>query len=357
MSRWHAPRSGYIIVSTLMVTALAMTIITLIALRGSLFAPYARTAVAREQARQLALGGLACAMGQLLKTPDVHLEQQDKKQPSPEVQEGLLLLRTLLPTINRWQQVALQKKRDGVDGVISLCIMCEEGKVNLNAIYDTNKQKFAGEGQKTGDWKVIMQKLFQAVEKKMKGKGLFDAFVRFMKERKQPLRDVTELLAIPEFSIFREALFYEPPEMGEAGERPLYLTDLFTVSSVHRMFEPWLFSDSIAGAYELKRVQTGDSVERAKMLDKLLNGFTLQANWKRDWNERLKPLYAKELQSLLKELESVLNSRFDPQALSVLVHGTVDGVMQRLWAIVRRTKEFENGRRQYGVEIMRLYWL
>ncbi len=102
-SRSH---SGYIMISTLMVIGLAATVVTLIALRGSLFAPYAQTAVARQQARQLALGGVACAMGQLVRLPEQKKDTKEKKG-NHEVEEAQELLRTLLPTINRWQEIKL----------------------------------------------------------------------------------------------------------------------------------------------------------------------------------------------------------------------------------------------------------
>ena len=53
----------------------------------------------------------------------------------------------ILPTLNRWQEFDLKEKVDGVDGQIKVCLMCEEGKINLNRIIDFEKGTFDGDGK------------------------------------------------------------------------------------------------------------------------------------------------------------------------------------------------------------------
>jgi len=209
-----------------------------------------------------------------------------------------------------------------------------------------------------------VQQLFAAVQKEMGGEKLFEALQKFLKEYPGPLQDVTELLRIKEFSIFRDAIFYEPvadipPSAAAKDEtRPFYLTDLLTTYGVRDTIEPWLFSDSIAGVLGLKRAQPGDIKERKALMQTVLKNFSPRLAWPKDWNERFKPLCGKELQSLPKDIESTLNKQFAPKVFSVISYGVAEKMVQRLFAIVQREEQRGDGdTRFYDVTIKKLYWL
>src|SRR5690606_18056883 len=99
-----------------------------------------------------------------------------------------------VPRINRWQTFSLTEEKDGINGTIQICLMSEEGKININRIYDFEKKKFIGEGNKQEDWKILLQEIFNQIEKQANTKGLFEAFTAFLKKQDGPLDDVTQLL-------------------------------------------------------------------------------------------------------------------------------------------------------------------
>ena len=74
-----------------------------------------------------------------------------------------------------------------------MVIGSEEGKININRAYDFEKHAFIGEGQPNGDMKQVFQDLFELIKDTLNA-DLFADFERFLKERKYPLNDVTELL-------------------------------------------------------------------------------------------------------------------------------------------------------------------
>ena len=137
---------------------------TYIFLRSSVFLPFMHTMYDREKAKVLAMGGLQIAIQQLSQFDEAESEQTTNSQaagqqpasaqtanqqaagqqtkPKQEAGGPLQLFTRIMPIINRWQTFPLQKKIDGIDGSIQMCLVCEEGKINLNRIYNFDKSKF-----------------------------------------------------------------------------------------------------------------------------------------------------------------------------------------------------------------------
>lgn len=346
--------NGYILIVTLLMIASMTAIGTYIYLRSTVFFPFARTVYEREKAKELALGGLQIAIRQLSQFDESQPDQSTPSQPAKQKQEAggpPQLFARLMPIINRWQTFTLQKKIDGVDGSIQVCLACEEGKININRIYDFDKGTFKGQGQQKGDWQKLMALVCKEIEQALGGKELLPALENFLKGRKYPLYDVTELLTIKEFAVFRNHIFYDPSAKKTEDKATIYLTDLFTTFSDKNTIEPRLFSHSMLSI--LKLTQT-PSAEQIATVEK---SFKPNVQWPTDWETQLKPLYAKDFQSLFSGLEAVLSTQFNPQQFSVLVSGTVGGVTQRLFGIVKRNKRAHNGQTRYNTAISRIYWL
>ncbi|HRN78427.1 MAG TPA: hypothetical protein PLU71_04255 [Candidatus Dependentiae bacterium] len=350
----HAHNAGYILLVTLMMITGAIAVGTYIFLRGSVYLPFMRSHIERQKAIMFAQGGLAIAQSQLtlFVAPKDQKEENTNQQSDPAKQ----LWERITPTINRWQTYQLKKNIDGIDGVIKICLGAEEGKIDLNTVYDYKKKEFKGKGQPTADWHKLMEVVCKRIEVLTGAKDTFNALSAFLKKRSRPLNDVTELLTIKEFDVFRNAVFYEP-RTQESKDVVIYLTDIFTVHSRTDTLQPWLFSDSLLGILQIKQAQPGDSAKREDVIKKLNKKFKKTVQWKQDWDELLKPLYEKELQSLPNGLDSVLDVTFEPTTFTVLVHGTVGLVTQRLLAIVERYSRVRNSKIEYNVSIKKLYWL
>lgn len=347
----NSSRSGYIMIFTLLVVGAAMMIVTYVGHRGSFYLPFSHMIAAREKAKMLALGGVQVAIAQLALVEKP--KEQKKEEGAPSTSSESEFLARILPTLNRWQQFDLKESVDGVDGQIKVCLMCEEGKINLNQIIDFNKGAFLGTDQQ--GWKAIMQELCKSIEKLTKSSDLFPALEKIIKDSKFPFNDATELITHKEFSQFKDTLFYQPP--AQKKQETLYLTDIFTVWSSSDKLEPWLFSDSINGLLGLPRVEVDDIKQRKEQSAAWVKNFKEQTNWQQDWKTILMPVYGKELRTLPKHIDSMLSAKFAPCYFSVLVHGKVGDVTQCVYAILERNKRLQGDTLAYDVAIKKLYWL
>ncbi len=346
---------GYIMILTLLIVSASMVIVTYIGHRASYYLPFAHMAFEREQAKMLAISGVQVAIAQLAAVPKKEGKKDNaegKESQSADNQEKDFLIR-ILPTLNRWQHFELREDIDGTDGTIDICLMCEEGKINLNRIIDFKKGAFKGT-EKAG-WKAIMQEICKAIERTSKSGDLFAAFEKIVKDLKFPFNDATELITRKEFNFFKDNLFYRPPTAKK--QDTIYLTDIFTVWSSSDKLEPWLFSDSINGLFGLPRVEVDDIKKRKEQIDNWIKNFKARSDWAKDWQTILMPIYGKELRTLPKNIDSKLSNTFDPHFFSVLVHGKVGEVTQIVYAILERNKRAQGDAVEYDVVIKKLYWI
>lgn len=343
---------GYILALTLMILALAIIITTQMFNKGMVHSVYAKTVMDREKGKQLALGGVQVALSMLaLDQTTTQLQQQQQQS-----QEYKAVIKKIVPSLNRWSAFDLKEEREGIDAKLMVCISSEQGKININQMYDFKNKKFVGQDQPKGDMKKVMQSVFKAIKEEV-GKDLFLPFEAFLKELGRPLYDVTELLAIKEFAVFKDAVFYEPPVPTESKKkRTIYLTDIFTVDSSNAQLQPWLLSDSMCALLQLKRAQAGDIKQRAEEINNLMKDVKQEYSWQTDWDKMLKPLYEKEFTSLPKDINSLLSPQFESNIFSVLTYGKVGEIEQRLYAIIQRKASDEKQHGQAYV-VKKMYWL
>lgn len=358
---------GYIMIFTLLAIGAAMAIVTYMGHRASYYLPFSHVLFEREKAKILALSGVEIAIAQLAQAPEKKHEQKedqtesaqassssakasaDKQKNNPEKD----FLTRILPTLNRWQHFDLTENTDGIDAKISICLMCEEGKINLNKIIDFEKNTFKG-NENTG-WKVIMQEICKAIDRNAKTGDLFPTFEKIVKEAQYPFNDATELIVKKEFNTFKNILFYQPPTTKK--QDTIYLTDIFTVWSSSEKIEPWLFSDSINSLLGLPRVEVDDIKKRKEQIEIWMKNFKERSNWQQDWQTILMPIYGKELRTLPKNIDSMLSTTFAPVYFSVRVHAKVGEVTQIVYAILERNKESVEGTTEYDVILKKLYYL
>jgi hypothetical protein len=332
--------------------------------------PFSSTMIKREQAKLLALSGIQVAMAQLASFG----EMQEKKEAAAPTAATMLrtgfvsaaetaqkqFLAELLPVLNQWQQFKVTKLADGVDGEIAIAIASEAGKINLNAIYDFTKRKFKGENEQRGDWKKIMQAVMARVQKKMKiGQNMFSPFENFMKGRQHRLNDATELLTLDVFRAFAGKEFYRlPPSMKPVKEDySLYLLDLFTVYGGKSTVQPWLLSNSVRDVLDIKPGKAANMKQRKTVVQNWMKNFKPAIRGAQEWNKIFQPIYGIEFQRLLKGIDAVFESSFDPTLFSVVSYGIIGGVVQRAYAIVERLKRVENKKTWYDMKIKKFYWI
>lgn len=346
-------RSGFVIPMVLMLISIATVLVTSLYQRGSLFVPFITTMYQKEQAKMLALSGIQVAMSQLaqLPTPAKKEEPAQATSTAPAASapsESTLFFGQLLPLINRWQEFPLRKNIDGIDGMIKIALASEDGKINLNSIYDFVTKKFVGEGQVSGDWKKIMQELMQQIQKRMGiSTNLFEGFEKFLKQRQYKVNDASELLTIDAFRPFVARQFYEPPLPQK--EQPLYLMDLFTVYG-YGTLQPWFLSDSIRGVLGMNRGPIKNTQELKK-------NFKPQFSVANDWKNLFQPIYGIEFQRLPKGIDALFATTFDPKLFSVVSYGMIGNVTVRAYAILERIQRISKQKTWFDIKIKKFYWI
>jgi len=360
-------RPGFLMVTTLMVLGIMVFLITYIFNRSLPFITHTTTLTKHDQAKQLALGGIQLGISQLAwaAAPQEGKKKPQplgKQQPEPPEEKDKRFLEIILPVINRWQTIDLTENNQGIEGNIQIAISCEDGKININEIYDFEHKKFVGEGNPPdkADYKKIMQALCGEIDKQAGGKKLFDALAAFLKKRDYPLNDVTELLTSKEFEIFKHRLFYEPPELEKTQQKQkkqIYLTDIFTVASAEKTVRPWLLSNSMCGLLNLEQVKPDDIKKRKESVTKWLNAFKSTAKWDEDWDKMLAPVYGTKYNAVPKFIKPIFATKFGPNTFSILSYGKVDNVTQRFLAIVEKDTPSQNNDGRAVITIRKLYWL
>jgi len=360
---------GYIMIYTLLMVGLALGVVAFVMNRVVIFDGLTRLMLQRAQARQLALGGITLAMSELTISEQMEkksssakgLPGQEKEAP-PEDPDKKLLVK-ILPLLNKWQTIPLQQERDGIKGTIHLYIASENGKFNLNDLYDFEKKRFAGEPEKksapTGPEQpktqsATVEKALAVKEQSSDGRKLLQAVLNaltaqmgtslsisdlegFYTKRKKPLDDVTQIMEIPGFAAFKKAIFVQPPSPDKKDQ--IYLTDLFTVSRPSAQIDPWLFSDSVRGVLGLSRVKQSN---KKGFTPEQLKQVKLDVNWATEWNTLLQPVYEKDYASLPKTLTPFFRSKCEMTTFSVIAYGTVGKVTVRYYAIIERIKKEQN---------------
>lgn len=361
---------GYILLLALSMLSLIMVLVTGLFNRATPFVFFDATIIKREKAKQLALSGLQIAMSQLqAAVPDKKDAQNGAlpgtnadKGPSKESQQQEALFKALIPTLNNWQKFALTEPLDGIKATIEICVTCEQGKIDINEVFDFKTKKFLNEGKPQGDMRKMMQSLFTKLAPFASDKNLFAVFEKFLKQRHSKLQEVTQLLQIKEFEeVFGSRQFFEPPiknnEPGAKGKKQaVYLTDLFTIWSQESTASAWVLTDALCAVFGFTRVSANDANIRKQMVtqaveQKALAATTVDAAWPKG----LQTVYGKDLAAIPAEIKPLLNPSFEPDTFGILCRGTTGNISQKIFAIIERREP--EGERSAAFIIKRLYVL
>ncbi|MBV8661233.1 MAG: hypothetical protein JO129_03765 [Candidatus Dependentiae bacterium] len=338
---------GYILLMTFSILALCTALISVFMIKGITHKKFATALLDQDQINQLGLSMPALAQGFLgfSATEMKEIKEAQKKSENQQASEnqpvdeamsfGKLILKKMLPVVNKTQKFNLKEVEKDFLVDVSLTFFCESGKININGLYDLVNQRFYDEGIPEKDQKVFATWLFDKIAAITEKPSLLQPFVEHVKQRKVPFNDVTELLAIKEFAAcFSQAVFYEPEQQSITSDkktRKLFLTDIFTVASENDTIQPWLLSPSVCALLDI--VQKGDKNEEPEKKEDIkvdLSSFKQQADWQKDWDTGLKPLYDISYDKIPEPVRSMLAKQFSATVFSILI------------TVVRQTAESEN---------------
>lgn len=350
-------QKGYTMLLAIMLIALIVFLVTNIADKSRVHTRYLKTVIDREKAKAIALSGIEIAKSQLASMEEPKEKTADPKKQSAE-DKAKQFIRNFLPIGNSWQTFKLNKKNDGISGTLKICISCEDGKININQLFDFTNKKFFSDKI---DYKKLMQQVFEKIKKVVGGENLLVPFEKFLKARQNKLYDPTELLALEGFKEFKTSVFFNPDVFVAADsnkvKQTIYLNDLFTLWSFTRELNPWFLSHSLKVLFGLKSLKAGDSELEGKKLQELLKHFKSELKWPGSWKQLLSPLYGKEFDSLPKEVGMLMSTKFEPRVFSVLSYGTVGNVTQKLLVIMQRAQSNSSGGTSFEFRAKKFYWL
>ena len=323
----------------------------------------------QERARMLAYSGLSYCLQELFRAE--MLLQQDAQTDKPtnaqegqasqsrETQQLQSFFRALLTKLNLWQEIKLTSEVDGCRGTIKVCLMCEDGKININNIVDAEKKQLKSE------YLVLLDRIesHQTDGQVLKLSQILHDF--FAKRQWKLLEDPSEL----DLGIwFRK--FYLPPEPPPvaddtadkikleaiaaqqavaAATSKIALTDLFTTfgatqginlllltSGMCRVLgygTPTYLADDVKATY-LQQLQPKITSTLATQWPQ---NFKDIDHWLSQNNPHPKTNNGSEAQKIsLEKIQSLLSNEIEPKFLSVLCYGEFKKNKQTMLAIVER---------------------
>ncbi len=323
---------GYILFITFSMLALCSGLVTLFISKGFAHKRFMQIVSERQMMQQFTRSNLALAQSFLsFSLDDIKNGQDEKQQNKNEAAEqdknkGLhkKILEKILPVVNKTQTFMMKELVNDFPVVINLTFFAESGKININGLYDLVNKKFYDEGIEGKDKKVFATWLFDTIAKKTGKPSLLQPFVEHMQQRKIPFNDVTQLLEIKEFkTVFDAAIFYQQEIKKNDDKKQsakLFLTDLFTVCSESDRLQPWLLSRSVCVLLDIVQQdnqQNNTETKDDKKID--LSSFKEQADWKKDWDVHVKPLYAVAYDKLPQQVRSFFEDQFTATVFSIMV--------------------------------------
>lgn len=317
-------QKGYILVFSFSILALCTALISLCIIKGITHKKFCQATIEREQLDNFALSGIALAQSFLSFASDNQTTSEQKNQtPTTSGQiekenEDIFekkLIERVLPVVNKPKLFMLKNIIADFPVQLKLTIFSEDGKINLNGLYDFIEKKFYDQGIEGKDKKAYISWIFEKIAALEEKPSLLEPFIKHLEQRKGPFNDVTELLQIPEFAQqFQDTVFYTTQNLDKNKKNRLFLTDIFTVTCKHDRMQPWLLSESIQALAGIKS-EKNRLDKKDKKID--LTKFSLQADWKNDWKMTLQPIYDLSYDQIPDQLRTMLSSSFSADFFSI----------------------------------------
>jgi hypothetical protein len=363
---------GYILFLTFSMLALCTALVSAFMIKGLTHKKFTQVLLNQEQMQQFTMSVTALAQSFLsFPAPEKQENKKDGQQPVPAkpgqepVDTGFekKLLEKVLPVVNKTQSFMMKEMEKDFPVVINLTFFSESGKININGLYDLVNKKFYDEGVQGKDKKVFATWLFDKIAALTGKPSLLQPFIEHVKQRKTPLNDVTELIAIKEFAAcFQDAIFYDQEQNKQVGDKKikkLFLTDIFTVASESDTIQPWLLSESVCALLDLQQ-QGGKQQESEKKEDKKidLSSFKQQADWSKDWDTGVKTMYEVSYDKIPEPVRAMFASQFSANVISIMARvarQTDDGQYDkavRIYAILKQVKLPDNS---ISYDVIKIY--
>lgn len=334
---------GFVLVLVLLVISILILLGTQLYYRATTNTLFSTSLLKRERAKVLALSGIELAKSFFIFDDESenrakeNISNKEESKQGNEAEYYKRLFIKLFPYINVWQEYKFDD-----ENIIKFCICCEDGKININQFFDFGAGKF-----KSNDDEVVFKKIFEYLASKSDSRVKYSEFVNFLKNRKYQLNDVTEILNAKDFDYFKDNIF-----LKNSSQNGIILTDLFTIYSSKKEMQPIFLSRSVLELFGMK-FSDKDPKALSKIAAENAKDFKQKFNWPSDWGKLLEQKYGKNYSSIPKEYSKLFDSNFVPKNFSVISYGIVDGIEQKVYAILH----FDKIQDKVILTLKRLYWI
>lgn len=332
-------RSGYVLILAISLIGLMAILITRMAMRVMVFNRLTTIMLDREQAKLLAWSGVEIARATLLVEPP-----PAKEGENATVQRILFDIKKVMTTVNKWMPFVFTEEHDGVDGSCAIYLACEDGKLNANSFYDTEKKQLT----KVPGLDIINQSMIKFLAPWGKDINVAQRVEAVIKSRKNVgIDDVTQLLTDETLKAMSYVLFMQP-------DRTFALSDLLSVDRSGALLQPWALSRSVADLFKLQ--PTGKmSAEDWKILEHALVYEPAGASV---WEKVLRVVYGEKHPPIPTELYPLFNQKFEADHFSVISYGTYNKVVVKLYVVLQRQKVVsQEGKERDQFFVTKMYWI
>lgn len=337
---------GFILLLTFFVLSMAIATVTYLMMSSRSERAIGSLIFTRERAQDVALGGVELVRRALSHEGDVEGDKQE--------------IGTILRFMNRWRTFALRAETDGIDAVMHLYVACEEGKINVNTMFDAQKKVFVIDEKDSfsRDLWTRIGTIFRT-KASMGVSDFKDFLMRHLKDRKEPLDDVSELFSgefltrIP--PVFTPMLMSEEKSAADAS-LPLGVVDILTVSEFMGKLQPLFLSRGMCSLLGFKTLPLDDE-GREKVVKEVLGKIKLGApiSWAREWDTLLAPIYGKTFNQIEGHFRwTTFDQHIGARTISVLCYGKMNNKVVGVFALLLRQVE-QDKRVVYHVK--KLYWI
>lgn len=337
---------GFILLLTFLMLSMTIAMATYLMMSVQSSKAIGSTVIVVERAQDVALSGIELVRRTLSNPGD----------PDGNKHE----IENILRFINRWRTFDLHADTDGVDATISVYVACEEGKININSMFDATKKQFVFD-EKDAFSKDLWTRVGTIFRSKTAGVGVTDFkdfLVRHLKERKEPLDDVSELFN--DEPLTRMPLIFAPPpatnQQGETKAVPLGVIDLLTVSEFVVKLQPVFLSRGMCDLLGFKPLPPDDD-GREKIIKDLVSRVKLDStiSWAREWDKILAPIYGKTFNQIEGHFRwTTFDQRIGALVISVLCYGKMNNKTVGVFALLLRHVEQD---KRVVYQVKKLYWI
>lgn len=353
---------GYILLLTTFIIATCLLLISLVVSRVSTYKQLTRSYTEKEIARLIARSGIDIAMSQLM------IFVQDKKEEAQPVKKNLTQPNDqskqeenekkaqesaadfILKKLNTWQTFDFEDKHEGLEATCNVYITSEQGKINLNNLYDFKEKKFKQLG--TVDGKKALEFLterlkpiFDAEQKKV---DLANLVEQIFQKNNGPFEDISQLAQGNNGVVIYNRLFPSKEDQDK-----ITFFELFTTSQA-KSIHPLALTSSMKLIAGFKK--PGKETKEKPSNEQIDNIINKQINdWKAEWDNVLSKIYGQTYDSVPETIKSLFANKFEPNLFFVVSYGKVGSVTEKVAALIEKNQTGTNKNEPFIIR--KLYWL